>query len=247
MKDGLSTLHREAIPLTWVDRIWQRLNFKYGNKFLDMWAAFDIAEVKQAWSEDLAGYTAEELKRGLDALGDWPPTLPEFMRLCRPPIDPKREWAEACEQMAIRLKGQGEDKWSRPEVYWAAASIGMFDLKNNAWEQIKGRWLNAIAMAKPDPVPEYRAALPAPSAVTLTDEEAKERIRKLAEEVGTGKPLDGTTAKGRQWAYKLMEREASGETLDNVSASSWREVLGFAADANAKAALKKSQQAKKDR
>lgn len=35
------------------------------------------------WSEGLAGFTPDQIKRGLAAWdGDWPPSLPEFKKAC---------------------------------------------------------------------------------------------------------------------------------------------------------------------
>lgn len=51
----------------------------------------------------------------------------------------------------------------------------------------------------------------------------------------TPKPLPGTTPDGIRWAYRLMEREAAGEAIPDISRASWREVLGYAHDADAKA------------
>lgn len=39
---------------------------------------------------------------------------------------------------------------------------------------------------------------------------------------------------GKQWAYRLMEQEATGEELATVAMDAWREVLGYPKDANAK-------------
>ena len=39
----------------------------------------------------------------------------------------------------------------------------------------------------------------------------------------------------KQWAINLMRREAGGESLQSVSAESWREALGYPKDADAKA------------
>ncbi len=212
----------------------------YGNKFADMWRGIDPDAIKQAWGEDLAGYTGNELKRGLDwcKTQTWPPTLPEFMTACRPVIDAKTEWAEACDQMRVRLIGQGGDVWGRPEVYWAAVSIGMYDLNSIAWDGIKARWVNALAKAKTDPIPEYLAALPAPGQQTVTREDAADRlneIRAKAEAIIE----QGDAKAGTKWAVDLMEREAGGETLDVVSADAWRDVLGFAPDVEAKQAMAK--------
>lgn len=50
-------------------------------------------------------------------------------------------------------------------------------------------------------------------------------------------PLPGTTPEGTKWAYALLAREASGEQIEVVSAEAWRNVLGFAQNADAKQAL----------
>lgn len=41
----------------------------------------------------------------------------------------------------------------------------------------------------------------------------------------------------RQWAVRLMEREARGDVLHSISRSAWREALGYPADMDAKKAL----------
>lgn len=41
----------------------------------------------------------------------------------------------------------------------------------------------------------------------------------------------------KAWAYRLMEREASGERINQVAAQFWREALGLPADIDAKKAL----------
>jgi hypothetical protein len=141
--------------LPWVERLFERFASMYGAKFLDLWRDMDIARVKDAWAEELAGLTVDEIKTGLAAMKTkpWPPTLPEFIVLCRPPRDARADWAEAVEQMRVRLKGQGGDRWSRPQVYWAAVAIGLHDLNQHTWEQIRARWENALASAKTDAVP----------------------------------------------------------------------------------------------
>lgn len=224
-----------ALPSAWIDRLWQRFLMMYGNKFADMWRDLDPNAVKRAWAEDLHGYTADELKRGLEwsRTQAWPPTLPEFMKACRPVLDVKAEWAEACQQMRIRLEGRGEDRWTRPQVYWAAVSIGAFDLNSLGWDAISARWKAAVATAKSDAIPEYRAALPAPGKQIVTKDDAKDRMADIKHAV----EAVGTTKAGTKWAYALMEREANGEALVHIAAKSWREVLGYPSDIDAKKAL----------
>lgn len=226
------------LPVSWIDKLFTRLTMMYGNKFADMWRGIDTESIKAAWAEDLAGFTGDELKRGLAwcKTQTWPPTLPEFMNACRPVVDARTEWAEACEQMRIRLDGKGADAWTRPQVYWAAVAIGWYDLNSTAWEQIRSRWTKALADAKADPIPEYRAALPSPGKQTVTREEAKDRMTELKNAV-EAVSLPGTTKAGTKWAVRLMEREASGEQVDAIACQFWREALGYPADIDAKKVL----------
>lgn len=230
---------QQPLPAAWIERLFERMAGLYGARFADVWRGTDPERVKRIWAEELAGFGGEEIARGVQALKtrDWPPTLPEFLRLCRQTSDPRADWTEACEQMRIRLEGKGADAWSRPQVYWAAVAIGWYDLNSTAWDQIKTRWEKALASAKVDPIPEYRAALPPPGQQTITREEAVSRISQIRDRLGAGVPLPGTTPAGTQWAVTLMEREARGDVLLSISSTSWREVLGYAPDADAKAAL----------
>jgi hypothetical protein len=69
-----------------IDRLFQRLSLNYGRLFLDMWKDIPIAEVKVEWSEGLAGYPYDEINAALTYCLDhntYPPTLPEFKRLCK--------------------------------------------------------------------------------------------------------------------------------------------------------------------
>ena len=235
---NLPTLQHIAPALSedWIERIFQRLENFYMAKWTDSFGGIPRERVKQAWAEELAGYTGNEIKNGLEACRGhkWPPTLPEFLMLCRKPSDIKADWLEACEQMPIRLRGEGTDKWTRAEVYWAAVKIGAFDLHSNSWDQVKARWQAALENAKSDPIPEYRAALPAPGEQIVTKDEAVKRAAELKNLVGMSIPL-GTTKAGTKWAVALLEREANGGHIEFVAGQMWREALGYPKDADAKA------------
>jgi hypothetical protein len=236
-----------ALPEEWIERIFQRMENFYLSLWKDRFGDIPRERVKRAWAEELAGYSVDEIKRGLDTCktNKFPPTLPEFLTACRPVMDARAEWAEACEQMRVRLEGRGADAWSRPQVYWSAVAIGAYDLNSMAWEQIKTRWTNALDRAKADPIPEYRAALPAPGKQTVTKDEAAGRMVELKQKIESAS-LPGTTKAGTQWAHRLMAREAAGEQVDHIAVISWREALGYPADMDAKQALeavKKQQEA----
>lgn len=76
-----------SLPATWVERIFGHISALYGSKFLDMWRGQDVNAVKAIWSEKLGGFSDKPhaIKAALDALDEkpFPPTLPEFLHMCR--------------------------------------------------------------------------------------------------------------------------------------------------------------------
>ncbi len=148
-----------------------------------MWKCVDPKEMKAFWAEALAGYSADELRAGIDKckLRDWPPTLPEFLKLCRPPIDPEQAYIEAATQ--IYLRKEGKDKWSHPAIFWAAMSFGTHDLQASSWQTIGRRWTSALnaelAKGTLDEIPPFRDALPAPGRTITPPDEARSRIAEL--------------------------------------------------------------------
>lgn len=227
-----------ALPERWTEKIFRRMENFYGAKWRDSLGGIPRDRVRQAWGEELAGYTPDEITRGLDGCRGrvWPPTLPEFLLLCRPLADARADWLEAREQMALRLRGQGGDVWSRPQVYWAAVAIGNYDLQTHGWEAMRPRWERALAAAGGDPVPAYsapQAALPKPGEACVTREVARQRSTLLARQVAER----AAATPGNAWAVALLRREAAGEQVELVAEGAWRQVLGFAPEVPAKLAL----------
>lgn len=76
-----------ALPDEWVARIFGYMSCLYGNKFVDLWNGTDHKAVRALWAEKLGGFRdrPEVIMAALDALDDrpLPPTLPEFIALCR--------------------------------------------------------------------------------------------------------------------------------------------------------------------
>jgi len=227
-----------SLPDSWIERIFRRMENFYGAKWVDSLGGIDRERVKQAWAEELAGFEVDELKAGLDAIRSrvWPPSLPEFMLLCRPLKDSKADYAEACEQMPLRLRGNGDDRWSRPEVYWAALAIGAHDLNTFGWEQLRARWERALASAGNDPVPPYRAQLPAPGRLPIPREEARRRMDELTQQIAREFSPDAIRL-GKQWALDLLHKEANGEYIAFVAHGAWRAALGFDNGISAQSAL----------
>ena len=97
----METTLRNAIPASprrlpekWVKKLFAELQGNYGSRFVDMWRSGQIladgtdAGLKNAlaqWSEKLVGFSdqPERIRKALSALPPYPPTLPEFIALCR--------------------------------------------------------------------------------------------------------------------------------------------------------------------
>lgn len=177
-----NTNMQAALPAAWVAKLIQKMKVMYGTKFTQQWAGIDPLVLQEEWAEMLAGYTGEELSRGLDACRTrtFPPTLPEFMTLCRPPVQADAAFHEAVHDLAARRNGQ-HGEWSHPAIYHAACKVGSYDMLNNTYSALKGRWEKALADCLLDrnlePVPPPAAALPAPE--PMSKEEAKRVMRDI--------------------------------------------------------------------
>jgi hypothetical protein len=130
----------EPIPQRWVARIFDRLTAQLGAKVADLYAGVPAENVQAEWAEALAGFAPAEIERGVRACQTriFAPTLGEFLRLCRPGLDPELAWFEACEGMRAREAGElGE--WTHPAVYRAAGQFA-FELKTSSLQPVRRRW-----------------------------------------------------------------------------------------------------------
>lgn len=202
-----------ALPIKWSAKLIERMKALYGAQFDRQWQGVDPARLPVIWGEELAGYTGQEIARGLDACRSqkFPPTIPEFLLFCRPETDPATAHQEAVAGMDARRRGEvGE--WSHPAVYWAAVKVGQHDLLNVGWQAIRGRWEKALreqfARSEWESVPVPAVALPAPGKTLATKEEAAARLA----EIGAGQVVNPKT-NHRAWIDKVLERERRGERV----------------------------------
>ena len=218
----------QPIPLPWVEKLFERFSLIYGAKFLDLWANVDKSTLKKAWAEELAGYTGFEIKRGLDTCKTkaptFPPTLFEFLAMCRPALTAEAAYYEAIEQ--IQRRADGKDAWTHRAIYWTAAKIGAHDLKEKPWVQIKTRWTAAfdetLAAGIWPEIPPHREALPAPGQTSITREEADKRISEISAKVGF---VRRTEVGSKAWAHKLIARAKAGEDVGFVAERFAREAI----------------------
>lgn len=79
---------QNALPPHLVDRLFDRLTAIYGAQRVGaMWHGANIADVKAIWGGQLGRFQPQTIAAGLQRLVDggdgWPPTLPEFVEVCR--------------------------------------------------------------------------------------------------------------------------------------------------------------------
>lgn len=172
---------RKPASLDNIEALFAKFSAMYGTRFAQMWKGTDLSVVKTTWADALSGLTVREVRTGLDAckMRPWPPTLPEFLSLCRPTPDFEKTFAEAQEQVSKRMSG--EDVWSSKAVYWTAVEFGFFDLRSTTWDMAKGKWSRIFAKnlsrenGLPD-IPDYRQALPAPGTALTDNDTARAKL-----------------------------------------------------------------------
>jgi hypothetical protein len=209
----------------WIDALFAKMSTYYGNKFADMWRDGNMQAIKAVWFEECLKLSREDFTRGANALmsQEWPPTLPQFISLCKVKINALSGYYEAINGLAARERGEiGE--WSHPAIFWASVKVGAFDLKNQGYAAIKGRWEAAFEeeMAKGQwaAIPEPMIALPPP-----TNAASREVAERYIAETQVIKKQE-SNVDHKRWAKLIMERHKAGDkTLTHIQISFAKEAL----------------------
>ena len=179
-----SSADAQPLRADWVKALFAKLSARYGTLFADRYAGVPQDVLIAEWGAELAGFTGEDIRRGLDGCRDlkFPPTLPEFLALCRPPIEPHSAFMEAMRNMRERDLGNNP-AWSHPAIYWAAVEVTYYDMRQSTYSAIKARWERALSdqlrqRAWP-PIPQALPALPAPAKGNGPSPAVRERLASL--------------------------------------------------------------------
>lgn len=211
-----SSTSTSQLPDSWIEKLFHRMLLSYGKKFTDQWGGADTDELIAHWGVELAGFTGPEIKRGLDALAgkEWPPTLPEFKKMCRPPVSDNAAYYEAIAGLEARGKGE-TGTWTHPAIYWAAASMRV-ELMSSTYAQVQDRWVAVLAgqmkMGAWADIPPPRVLLAAPDTSPMAKAHAERMLAELAAKGITKsaiKPVKGENH--RRWARKLLDRRDRGD------------------------------------
>ncbi len=214
--DELLTFEADVpeVWMTWTSKLFKFMEACYGNKFLDMWASADLVAVKQVWALTLMTLTRDELMRGRQGLmtRDWPPALPEFVKMCRPGIDPATAFYEAQEQGRAREEGR-PNVWSCPAIYWAWRTIGAFEFRNQNYQTLRVRWEKALAdevgKGQWEPVPATALQLTAKMKTTAISRRGSSELEKAMAAVNK---LDCGNVDHKAWLKKAAARIVNGDS-----------------------------------
>ena len=86
--------NQHPLPSAWIGKIFATMQGHYGSRFVNMWKTGDMLQNGQdagymnamhTWAEKLGGFQdhPECIAYVLEGLPDTPPTLPQFLELCR--------------------------------------------------------------------------------------------------------------------------------------------------------------------
>lgn len=231
-----SSTSTNALPESWVEKMFHKMLLEYGKKFTDQWGGADTDELIAHWARELGGYTGPEIKRGLAELDkrDWPPTLPDFKKLCRPPINELNAYHEAVAGLEARGKGE-VGVWSHPAVFWAA-SLLKTDLMGQTYAQVKSKWEQALKgqMERTEwaDIPPARIALPPPDTSPRARSHAAKMLRDLNAAGIMKTSMDGIDH--RRWAKLIMRRlENKDKSLSMIQIEFAKIALGVEDEAAA--------------
>lgn len=201
----------QNVPYSWVEKLFANWTMMYGNRMDKMWNGMDKGQVIMFWHLKLEGLTREEFTRGVKASErlEYPPTLPQFLNLCRPPIDKTKAYYEAVKGVQERRFGR-KGEWSHPAIFWTAASMS-FDLLNMSHQQVKSRFEKALdaelqKTAWPE-IPEACTALPPPK----VDRE-KAKAESALKRIGAANAVPGSRG-NTDWIDHGLERIRNGEKM----------------------------------
>ena len=98
----------KPLPPAWVERLFDRFKVAFGvQKVGAMWQGMEPAEVMAGWGAQLGRFPPDALARALQAVIDsgreWPPTLPEFVAICRDFHRPRQDEGA----LSLPAPGQG--------------------------------------------------------------------------------------------------------------------------------------------
>lgn len=225
-----------GLGISMMDHLFNRLDGAYPDKWK---RNFPNQQAIDNWSESWAeafeedGITPHDIKAGLRACRtryDWPPSCAEFIKACKPSIDPTVAYYQAVAGIQARERGDIGD-WSHPAIFWASAQL-TFELKNQTYSTVRARWESALKaeMEKGEwpEIPKPALALSAPARAELSREQSAKRLAELQATTVTKRSDDRVDH--LLWAKRLLRRHKEGDkSIPTISLQFAREAMGLRA------------------
>jgi hypothetical protein len=239
-QDGQPTGARESA----IERLYSRMCRIYLTKWTHSFKGGDndVARWALEWSQEFARHgiapqmVLAAVERCVTEYVDWPPSLPQFIAMCRPAIDYEQAFHDAVRLMHKRLTNDPKDPacWPHPAIYWAALDFGQFELRNVSYGQAAKRWQKLLDNRLRDgceDVPKYVPQLAAPArnaeGVAITSDEAKTAAREAFRALLNRKPSSELAVKR---ARETLARHEAGELVSLAVLAHARETLAKLTD-----------------
>jgi hypothetical protein len=210
-----------GLGISLMDHLYNRMEGMYPQRWkANFPSATSIQNWRESWAEAFEDerITPQDIAAGLKACRkrhDWPPSLPEFIRACKPPVDYETLFSGAAVSVST-------GKWENRLAYWATQSVGSFEVRNEPYVRMKTRWTKAIDELLEDgelpEIPPGREALPAPGKQSISKEEAAMRVNELG--------LDPKRKEPKAWARMILESPA---VYPAISIAFAKQALGVSA------------------
>ncbi len=180
-------------------RIWRRMSEIYGHK----WASQNGSQPSDTWAVALADVTVEQIAGAfrllLRDLPEWPPTLPEFVKMCRPSpealgLPPARDAFQEAARNA-HPSCAVDAVWSHPAVYHAARQVGLYRIRTASadavWKEFEHAYAVTVrAVIEGKDLPDVPKALPAQISRPTEQAEALKRIAAMKAAIGASRASD---------------------------------------------------------
>lgn len=194
-----------------IDHLFNRLDGMYPNRWRASFSNEDsIKNWRDSWADalDEERITTQMVSDGLRVcrkVYDWPPSISEFLKACKPAINVDAALYEAIDQMQARQ--HGKDVWSNPAIFWAAAKVGEHDMLGQTFSQLKPRFeaaLKKVLEGEVLPVPVRVPMLQAPKAAETTREHGRQRL----DELNASEVIKNVSKGGNiEWAQRIIDEE----------------------------------------
>jgi hypothetical protein len=214
-----------------MDHLFNRLDGMYPNK----WRANFSGEVsiqswREAWAEAFIedGIVPTDIRVGITncrRMYDWPPSLAEFSRACRPNLAPEAAFTEAVRGMIARNRGEKGD-WSHPAIFWAAVRVTSHELMSKGYAALRGQWertlSDTLAAGRWEEIPGAHVLL-APATPTAAD---RVEAAKVMSAMGASGVFDQRGRDERRWITKILDRVKNKERVPLAVADMARRATG---------------------